>query len=44
MRIFIKWVDDETQTMDNKADTAITTNASCKGVIKVVTNFIQLQN
>ena len=44
MRIFIKWVDDETQTMDNKADTAITTNASCKGVIKVVTNFIKLQN
>ena len=44
IRIHIKWTDDETATMDNKADTQTTIDETCKGNINVTLNFIQLQN
>ena len=44
IRIHIKWTDDETATMDNKADTQTTVDETCKGNINVALNFIQLQN
>lgn len=44
IRIHIKWTDDETATMDNKADTQTTIDGTCKGNINVALNFIQLQN
>lgn len=44
LRIYIKWIDDETQIMDNSADTQTTINTACTANINVALNFIQLQN
>lgn len=42
IRIYIKWNDDSTATMDNEADTLTTTNPLNKASIKVTVAFTQI--
>lgn len=44
IRMYIKWIDDENQTMDNFEDANATADDNCKGSVNVMLNFIQLQN
>ncbi len=44
IRMYIEWIDDESQTMDNNDDTLATSDSDCKGVVMVSLNFVQLKN
>ena len=42
IRLYIKWDDSESNTMDNAADTLAATNSENKGIIKATINFTQV--
>ena len=44
IRMYIEWIDDDRQTMDNFDDADATVNPDCKGMVDVSLNFVQIKN